>query len=287
VTWSRPAAFASYIAMSASTKSSSQVGVEVSRPNIAMQWSDRNADPRIHERGTEARFALPIIGICGNGRPRYELLLCLRTEDGDLIPPGAFMNAERFGLMGDIDRWVLRSAIRLLHDHEQAGHDFCLAVNVSGKTMNHRSLADDLHAMLAELPIAPQRLTIEITETAAIVNIERACRLGCELRELGCQFALDDFGAVFSSFYYLKHLDFDYLKIDGEFIQKLPHTRNDQLVVTAVVDIAHGLNVKTIAEFVGDQDTADLLKVLGVDYEQGYHLGRPWPLADRLPALTA
>jgi diguanylate cyclase (GGDEF)-like protein/PAS domain S-box-containing protein len=231
-------------------------------------------------------FAQEITDISGSGTTQFELLLRMRDEFGDLIPPGAFLyNAERFDLMGEIDRWVLRNAVKLLHDHHAAGNDISLAVNLSGKTMNDVALPADLAAMLAEHPIPEGRLIIEVTETAAIVNIDRARELARELRQMGCRFALDDFGAGFASFYYLKHLAFDYLKIDGEFIKKLTTTPTDQLVVRAVVEIAKGLGTETVAEFVGDAETLDMLRGLGVDYGQGFYLGRPGPLAENLPPL--
>jgi EAL domain-containing protein (putative c-di-GMP-specific phosphodiesterase class I) len=151
--------------------------------------------------------------------------------------------------------------------------------------MNDLSIVDDLRSMMEEHPVPPGRLVVEVTETAAIVNINRAADLARELRELGCDFALDDFGSGFASFYYLKHLDFDYLKIDGEFIARLVETPTDQLVVRAVVEIARGLGSQTIAEFVGDDATMSLLHDFGVDYGQGYHLGRPEPLDQQLPSL--
>jgi diguanylate cyclase (GGDEF)-like protein/PAS domain S-box-containing protein len=246
---------------------------------------------RIRSAIDEDRFVLhaqPIKGICANGIARYELLLRMPDDHGDLIPPGAFLyNAERFDLMGDIDRWVLAHAIGLLHEHTRAGNQISLNVNLSGKSMNDPQLAGDLEAMLAKHPVPADRLIIEVTETAAIVNIERARELAAELRALGCAFALDDFGAGFASFYYLKHLDFDYLKIDGEFIENLLDTASDQLVVKAVVEIARGLGTQTIAEFVGSDAAVELLRELGVDYGQGYHLGRPGPLELILPKLPS
>ncbi len=231
-------------------------------------------------------FAQQITDISGSGATQFELLLRMRDEFGELIPPAAFLyNAERFDLMGEIDRWVLRNAVKLLHDHHNAGNDIRLAVNLSGKTMNDINLPADLAAMLAEHPIPEGHLIIEVTETAAIVNIDRARDLARELRQLGCRFALDDFGAGFASFYYLKHLAFDYLKIDGEFIKNLTSTPTDQLVVRAVVEIAKGLGTETVAEFVGDEPTLDMLRDLGVNYGQGFHLGRPGPLAENLPPL--
>jgi diguanylate cyclase (GGDEF)-like protein/PAS domain S-box-containing protein len=237
----------------------------------------------------EDRFVLhaqPIRGICADETSRYELLLRLRDEDGQLIAPGEFLqNAERFNLMGEIDRWVLGRAVRLIEAHERAGNDISLSVNLSGRTMNDLDLADELALLLSEHPVAPGSLILEVTETAAIVNLDRARELAAELRQLGCRFALDDFGSGFASFTYLKHLDFDFLKIDGEFIRQLSRTPTDQLVVRAVVDIARGLDTKTVAEFVGDDPTVELLRSLGIDYGQGYHLGRPGPLELVLPAL--
>jgi EAL domain-containing protein (putative c-di-GMP-specific phosphodiesterase class I) len=160
-------------------------------------------------------------------------------------------------------------------------------VNLSGRTMGDPGLGEYLESLLAAHPIEPGRLVIEVTETAAIVNIDRARRLAERLHALGCRFALDDFGAGFASFYYLKHLAFDYLKIDGEFVRQLVHDPTDQLVIEAVVNIARGLGTRTVAEFVGDEPTVQLLRRLGVDYGQGYHLGMPGPIGDVLPGARA
>ncbi len=223
--------------------------------------------------------AQPIVTINGDSVPRYELLLRMRDDDDQLLAPSAFLdNAERFDLIGGIDRWVLGRAVKMLHDHHRAGRDINLTVNLSGKTMNDESIVVDLARMLQEHPIPNGALIVEVTETTAIVNIERAAALARELRSLGCHFALDDFGSGFSSFHYLKHLEFDYLKIDGEFVSNLVANPADQLVVRAVVDIARGLGSRTIAEFVGDDATVALLHEIGVDYGQGFHLGRPGPL---------
>jgi diguanylate cyclase (GGDEF)-like protein len=231
-------------------------------------------------------YAQPIIPICGAGMPRFELLVRMLDDAGQIVMPGAFLlHAERFDLIGELDRWVIARAVSLLHQHAKVGNDFSLSVNLSGKTMNDLELADDVGELLKRKPIPSGRLVVEITETAAIVNIERARELAQQLRHLGCLFALDDFGSGFSSFYYLKHLQFDYVKIDGEFITKLVSTETDQLLVQAVVGIARGLGTLTVAEFVGDAETVALLRQLGVDYGQGYHLGRPAPVEKLLPSL--
>ena len=135
---------------------------------------------------------------------------------------------------------------------------------------------------MAEAGIDPARLIFELTETAAIANIEEAKAFASRLRGRGCRFALDDFGAGFGSFYYLKNLPFDYLKIDGDFIRGLATSPMDQLVVEAIVSIARGMGKKTVAEFVADEETVRLLEKAGVDYAQGYHIGRPRPLRDVL-----
>jgi diguanylate cyclase (GGDEF)-like protein/PAS domain S-box-containing protein len=246
--------------------------------------------PRLREAIDEDRFELyaqRIVGITRDDHPHYELLLRLRDNDGQLLLPGAFLyNAERFDLIGEIDRWVLSRAVLELHRHAEAGSDLSLAVNLSGQTMTDLAIAEDLAEMLAVHPIAEGRLVIEVTETAAIVNINRASELARELRRLRCRFALDDFGSGFASFYYLKHLAFDYLKIDGEFISRLVQTPADQLVVKAVVDIAQGLGTLTIAEFVENEATVARLTELGVDYGQGFYFAQPAPLADALPPIS-
>ena len=232
-------------------------------------------------------FAQPILALGEGGVPWYELLLRYADDDGDLIPPGAFLSiAERFDLISDIDRWVLGEAVRMLHDEHAAGRDVRLAVNLSGKTMDDPGLGEYLESLIAARPIQAGRLVIEVTETAAIVNIERARRLAERLHALGCRLALDDFGAGFASFYYLKHLAFDYLKIDGEFVRQLVQDPTDQLVIEAVVNIARGLGTRTVAEFVGDDATVALLRRLGVDYGQGHHLGMPIAVTELLPAAA-
>ena len=232
-------------------------------------------------------MAQPIVGICSNDVDRFELLLRLRGDDGELVPPGTFLYvAERFDLIQNIDRWVFEQAARLLSVHADAGCDIGLNVNFSGKTMSDLKILADMSAILGRHPIPENRLVVEVTETAAIVNIERAREVARGLRDLGCRFALDDFGAGFASFYYLKYLEFDYLKIDGEFIKKLDANTTDRLVVQSVVQIAKGLGAQTIAEFVSNDTVLGCLRELEVDYGQGYHLGRPEPIADILPAFS-
>lgn len=238
---------------------------------------------RLRDAMRDQRFELhaqPIVPLAGaDRREHHELLLRLRGDDGNLVPPNTFLyHAERDGLIVDIDRWVARQAIGRLAAAHAAGRDLVLAVNFSARTAQDPMIVRDLEAMLDAQPIPPGTLMVEITETAAITNVARAAELARQLRGLGCRLALDDFGAGFASFYYLKHLVFDVLKIDGDFIDRLPTSVTDQLVVRAVVDIARGLGAEVVAERVGGQATVDLLTELGVDYGQGFYLGRPRPL---------
>lgn len=253
-------------------------------------WLDRLREALDVEDGF-VLHAQPIVPL-HDGVPddveRFELLVRMREEDGSLIPPGTFLGlAERYDLVQQLDRWVLGRAVQLIRAREAAGRPVNVTVNLSGRTVNDATIARDLELLLRNGPIREGALTVEVTETEAIVNIDRARVLARDLRTLGCRFALDDFGAGFASFYYLKHLAFDLLKIDGEFIRQLPITPTDRLVVRAVVDIAKAMGTQTCAEFVGDDETVQLLRDLGVDYGQGFHLGRPRPVDDLLREATA
>lgn len=251
---------------------------------LGAAWLDRLRDALDTEDGF-VLHAQPIVPLTASedSVERFELLVRMRDDDGSLIPPGTFLTlAERYDLVQQLDRWVLGRALDLIRRREEAGRPVNVTVNLSGRTMNDPTLARDVELLLRDGPIREGALTVEVTETEAIVNIDRARVLARDLRALGCRFALDDFGAGFASFYYLKHLAFDLLKIDGEFIRQLPITPTDRLVVRAVVDIAKAMGTQTCAEFVGDDETVALLRDLGVDFGQGFHLGRPRPVDDLL-----
>ncbi|HEY8467537.1 MAG TPA: EAL domain-containing protein [Solirubrobacterales bacterium] len=240
---------------------------------------------RIREAIRDDRLTLhaqPIVPIAGGDtRPRYELLLRMLDSDGELITPDRFLYiAERFGLIGKIDRWVINAAAERLAGHQAAGADPVFFVNVAASSLAQPGFADTVAACLEEAGADPRGLVIEMTESEALVNIEQARAFAAELRDLGCGFALDDFGAGFASFYYLKHLDFDFLKIDGEFIDALTAEEADRAVVEALVRVAHQLGKRTIAERVRDGRTVEALRALGVDYGQGNHLGAPAPLPE-------
>jgi diguanylate cyclase (GGDEF)-like protein/PAS domain S-box-containing protein len=245
---------------------------------------------RIRSALDEKRLLLygqPIVDLKSREVCHYELLLRLRNDEGgEPLSPGSFLYvAERFGLIQQFDSWVANQAIALIAEHARAGQRLVLHVNLSGKSIGDPRVAAQTEQAIGEAGIDPACLVFELTETAAIANIEEAKAFANRLRMRGCRLALDDFGAGFGSFYYLKALPFDYFKIDGDFIRDVLTTPMDQLVVQAIVGIARGMGKKTIAEFVADDDTARLLESSGVDYAQGYHFGRPSPVADVLPPL--
>jgi diguanylate cyclase (GGDEF)-like protein/PAS domain S-box-containing protein len=222
----------------------------------------------------------PIQTLAGGGVAHYELLLRLREHDGSLTYPGSFLGvAERLGLIHAIDRWVVTQAITLVAAHP--GVTF--AVNVSGASMDDHDLLTLVRRELEDAGADPSRLVFEITETATIARMDDARRFAQAVTELGCQLAIDDFGTGFGSFFYLKHLPVSYLKIDGDFIAS-PRSRTDELVIEAIVGMARGLGKRTVAEFVGDDETIAMLTALGVDLAQGYHVGRPFPTALLQPA---
>jgi diguanylate cyclase (GGDEF)-like protein/PAS domain S-box-containing protein len=271
---------------------------EGGRDRFAAYAADRHEPPRVQarmrwvERIREAledeRFALhaqPILDLHTNRIAQYELLVRMLDDHGDLIPPGTFLQvAERFDLVQDIDRWVARRALDLIAAHARDG--LRLTVNLSGRTLTDDRLLADLEEGIVRTGADPGCLTFEVTETAAVANIHLAREFAERLRAIGCRFALDDFGAGFGSFYYLKHLPFDYLKIDGEFISGCLSNRTDQLVIRAVVDIAQGLGKETVAEFAADAELVQFLRSQGVDYAQGFHIGKPLPLPEALAVRT-
>jgi diguanylate cyclase (GGDEF)-like protein/PAS domain S-box-containing protein len=221
----------------------------------------------------------PILDLATNEVSQYELLVRLRTAQGELLPPSAFLYvAERFGTILAIDSWVVRQAVALIASQATTGRALTLHLNISAKSIGNPHLAAVIDGALADSHIDPACLVFELTETAAIGNIEDAKTFNTQLSGQGCRFALDDFGTGFGSFYYLKHLRFDYFKIAGDFIRGFGANRTDRLVVEAIVGIAKGMGKKTVAEFVTDQDMIDRLRRSGVDYAQGFHVGVPRPI---------
>ena len=253
--------------------------VHQARVKASQGWLDRMQDAL--DQDLLELHGQPILDLTTGVVHSHELLIRMRSETGDLIPPMAFLEiAERSGMIRDIDHWVLRSACRMITEAQADGQVLRLQINVSGVSIGDAEFSRLIEPHLVSLAGSGlgDRLVIELTETAAVGNLGRATAFATDLARHGCRFALDDFGAGFGGFYYLKYLPCQFLKIDGEFIKSLPTSPVDQVFVRSMVELARGLGKATIAEFVEDEETLVLLRSLGVDYAQGYHIGRPAPL---------
>jgi diguanylate cyclase (GGDEF)-like protein/PAS domain S-box-containing protein len=238
-----------------------------------IRWSERIRDALEHDGFV--LYEQPILRLADDVIDRSELLIRLVGEGGEAVLPEAFLGvAERFGQIQAIDRWVVRNAVRLL---ARRGGTAAVEVNLSGDTLSDAATIDFIAAELSASALDPARLIFEVTETSAISSLDRARGLAERLTGLGCGFALDDFGAGFGSFAYLKHLPLDIIKIDGQFVRGLRSSHADQVTVRAIVDVARGLGKETVAECVEDAETLELLRELGVDRAQGYFIGRPRP----------
>jgi diguanylate cyclase (GGDEF)-like protein len=241
---------------------------------------------RIRDALTQNRLSLasqPIRSLADGGIERYELLLRMTGESGELLPAASFIQAaERSGMVQELDRWVVGRALELLAERERAGAPVSLHVNLSGASLTDISVLEYIERRLDEGDADPARCTFEITQTARVEDYETAAGFADRLTEFGCEVAIDDYGAGFGPFQYLKRMPFDVIKIDGAFIRDMPRNDADQLTVKAIVQIARGLGKTTIAEFVQDDDTTRMLREYGVDMAQGYHLGRPVDSAEGL-----
>jgi PAS domain S-box-containing protein len=227
----------------------------------------------------------PVLDLRTNEITQHELLIRMRGEDGRLILPQAFLGpARRAGLAHAIDRWVVRRAIRLL---EQTGPEISLEVNLSPEAVHDAELPGMVDEELAGSAVDPARLVLEVSGGTAADHIEETRELAKRLRGLGCRFALDDFRSNFGSFRLLRDLPLDYLKLDGELVASLAESRTSQLIVKALVDVAAGTGMKTIAVFVSDDETVQMLRGLGVGYAQGYAIGRPRPAGEVLQGTVA
>jgi diguanylate cyclase (GGDEF)-like protein len=247
----------------------------------------QSTSARIRDALSQGRLMLhcqPILDLASGKVERHELLLRMDVNGGDPLPAAAFIEtAEKSGLIQELDRWVVVKALELMAEQEQAGAPISLHVNLSGASVTDISVLEYIERQLDEGDANPSNMTFEITETAAIRNFETAAAFADRLTEFGCQIAIDDYGAGFGPFQYLKHLPFDLLKIDGDFVREMPRSDADQLTVQAIVQIAQGLGKRTIAEYVQDDRTAQMLREYGVDMAQGFHLGPPVAVAEALP----
>jgi len=219
----------------------------------------------------------PIMNIKTNTIQHYEVLIRMRDNDTNEINlPGKFIEiAEETGLINTIDHYVIQHSMMKLAALQDKGITTKLAINLSGAVVDNKLLLPLLKRTIKQYNISPENLIFEITETAAVSNFQQAKLLMTEIKKLGCNFSLDDFGVGFSSFNYLRELPVDIIKIDGIFIKDLDKNADDQLFVKALVDVAKGLGKKTIAEYVENKEILAILDRFGVDYAQGYYIGRP------------
>ncbi len=247
-----------------------------------VRWVQRIRDAM--DKNRFAIYAQPIKPIVEQpGEPeQLEILLRLRDpENRKLIPPGAFLPAvERYGLSVELDKWVMQSLMDTLYIHQAVqAEKRQYWVNLSGSSVGDKRFAEFLKDLMARSPLPPGTINFEITETAVIRSITEAGELMTALREMGCRFALDDFGSGLSSFSYLKKLPIDFLKIDGMFIRDLLNDETDRIFVKSIIDIAQTLGIRTIAEFVENPETLAAVTELGAEYAQGFVIGRAFVLA--------
>ena len=242
-----------------------------------MQWV-----LRIQEAIAESQFVLfyqPILSLDHTGDCRGEVLLRLLNRDGTVVPPGAFIPAaERYNQMQAIDRWVVRTVFAALTEPGAFPPAARVAINVSGQSLGDSHFLEFIEQQIEERAVPVERICFEITETAAISNLTHALRFFTDLKQRGCSFALDDFGIGLSSFAYLKSLPVDFLKIDGSFVKDMTRDRIDHAMVEAIHRIGHVMGIKTIAESVESASILAQVRSIGVDYAQGYEIGKPRPL---------
>ncbi|MDO8704597.1 MAG: EAL domain-containing protein [Sulfuricaulis sp.] len=214
-----------------------------------------------------------------NSAPHYELLIRLLDEEGKIIPPLAFIPAaERYNLMTSIDRWVVGKAFETFSANAGIVSGWLFSINLSGQSLSEEGFLKFVIDTFDKTGVAPDRVCFEITETTAMVNLTRATQFIAVLKGMGCHFSLDDFGTGLSSFGYLKALNVDYLKIDGSFVRHIVSDPVNRAVVEAANQIGHAMGIKTVAEFVESNEIMEILRQIGVDYAQGYAVGKPHPL---------
>lgn len=238
-----------------------------------------NVSQKIRRAIAEDRMVLyfqPIFDVKQGGISYYEALIRMREPDGRIVPPGEFIPAlETSGEMHMLDRWIIKLATRMLKEYPQLNR---IAINLSAQAFKDESLVPSILDCLRETDVDPARITFELTESDSLFNLHITQRVIADLHALGCSFSVDDFGSGFSSFAYLRDLPADYIKLDGSFIQNLHRNRVDQTLVRSIIQVVQALGKKAVAEYVENQEILDILREMGIDFAQGFHLGYPLPI---------
>lgn len=238
-----------------------------------------NTSQKIRKAIMEDRMVLyfqPIFDIKNNRVSYYEALVRLKETDGRIVGPDTFIPAlESAGEMHLLDRWIIKLAIHTLHHHPELNH---IAINLSAQAFKDENLVPTILENLNATGVNPKRITFELTESASLFNLHITQKVIADLHKLGCSFSVDDFGSGFSSFAYLKDLPADYIKLDGSFIQNLHRDQIDQTLVKSMIQVIQALGKKAVAEYVENEAILEILKDMGVDFVQGYHIGHPLPV---------
>ena len=252
----------------------------IQRNKVQMAWVSR-----IHRAFEEDRFRLyhQLIVPADNTvieKKHYEVLIRMIGEEGELVPPTTFLAAaERYNLMPELDRWIVKTLFEWLATHPQDLEELAVcSVNLSGLSISDRSFRPFLLTQLKNYALPPRKICFEVTETAAIANLAEASKFIKTFKDQGCRFSLDDFGSGMSSFGYLKNLPVDYLKIDGSFIKDIVTNDIDRAMVEAIHKVGHVMGLKTIAEYVENEEVLRIVREIGIDYAQGYGIAEPKPL---------
>ncbi|UMZ73643.1 GGDEF domain-containing phosphodiesterase [Natranaerofaba carboxydovora] len=220
----------------------------------------------------------PILDLSNNEISHVEALARLKMPDGEVLSPAAFIpTAERHGLISEVDKIITKKAIKMQSKLMQEGKIISFSMNLSGKYFEDEEMFNYLQDTIYQFDANPEHIIFEITETAAISNLSNAVSFVKKLKDMGCKFSLDDFGVGYTSFVHLIEMNVDYLKIDGTFIKNLPESKRNKVLVKTILDMSKSLDIKTVAEFVDREKTIEILRELGVDYAQGYFIGKPSP----------
>ncbi len=255
-----------------------QQDTELIQRHEQLHWASRIAEALDQDRFRIHAQSIYPLDETSDNTAHIEILVRMEDENGYLVPPASFIPAaERYDLMGAVDQHIIRETFKFISEHNS--EDICFSINLSGNSLNDDNLTHFIKQCMKEFEVTTNLICFEITETSAITNLIKTRKLIEDLQTEGFKFALDDFGSGLSSFSYLKNLPVDYLKIDGSFVRDMVDNKIDHAMVAAINQIGHIMDIKTIAEFVENDEIIEKLQCLGVDYAQGYGISRPKPLS--------